>query len=80
MELLTNAVLPFFFAVGGEGERGRALELFRQLPRPASYGAVRHLDEAAAGSIGVDARRQQGMLFLLRNYCSQGRCGTCPLS
>jgi len=79
VEILTNAVLPFF-AAGMETRPGRALQLFRTLPRPAAYGAVRHLDEAAGRAVRVGARRQQGMLFLLRSYCSQGRCGSCPLS
>ncbi len=79
VEILTNAVLPTFAAADGR-QPGRALELYRALPRPAAYGAVRHLDEAAGRAVRVDARRQQGMLFLLRNYCSQGRCGGCPLS
>ena len=79
VEILTNAVLPSF-AAGMEPRPGRALELYRALPRPAAYGAVRHLDEAVGRAVRVDARRQQGMLFLLRNYCSQGRCGSCPLS
>jgi len=79
VEMLTNAVLPFF-AAGMEPRPGRALELYRGLPRPAAYGAVRHLDEAVGGTVRVDARRQQGMLLLLGSYCSQGRCGTCPLS
>ncbi len=79
VEMLTNAVLPFF-AAGMEPRPGRMLQLFRALPRPAAYGAIRHLDEAVGGAVRVDARRQQGMLFLLRSYCSQGRCGSCPLS
>jgi hypothetical protein len=78
-EILSNAVLPFF-AAGMGRQRGQALELYGELPRPATYGLVRHLDEAVGGAVRVDARRQQGMLFLLRNYCSQGRCGSCPLS
>ncbi len=79
VEILTNAVLPFF-AAGMEPRPGRALKLYHGLPRPAAYGAVRDLDEAVGGAVKVNARRQQGMLFLLRNYCSQGRCGNCPLS
>lgn len=79
VELLTNAVLPALAARGGES-RERALRVYRSLGRPAAYGAVRHLDEAVGGAVAVDARRQQGMLFLLRNYCSRGRCGSCPLS
>jgi len=80
VEILTNAVLPLLAAAGLEPRAGRAQELYRELPRPAAYGAVRHLDEAVDGAVRVDARRQQGMLFLLRSYCSQGRCGNCPLS
>ena len=79
VEMLTNAVLPFF-AAAVAGQAGRAMEMYRMLPRPAAYGAVRHLHEALGTAIRVDARRQQGMLFLLRHYCSQGRCGGCPLS
>ncbi|GAG33446.1 unnamed protein product [marine sediment metagenome] len=80
VEILTNAVLPLLAAAGLEPRPGRALALYRELPRPAAYGTVRHLDEAVDGAVRVDARRQQGMLFLLRSYCSQGRCGNCPLS
>ena len=79
LELLTNAVLPFFAAAGGEG-RARAAAIYSALPRPAAYGPVRHLDDALGGAVRVDARRQQGMLFLRRHYCTQGRCGSCPLS
>jgi hypothetical protein len=31
-------------------------------------------------AVPVDFRRQQGMLYLLREYCTQGGCGRCPLS
>ncbi len=80
VEILTNAVLPLLAAAGLEPRPGRAQELYRELPRPSAYGVVRHLDEAVGRGVRVDARRQQGMLFLLRSYCSQGRCGSCPLS
>ena len=79
LEVLTNALLPFLAADGGE-EASRAMAVYRALPRPAAYGAVRHLDDAFGSAVRVDARRQQGMLFLRRHYCTQGRCGTCPLS
>ena len=80
VEILTNAVLPLLAAARMEPQPGRALDIYRALPRPARYGSVHHLDEAVRPSVSVDARRQQGMLFLLRNYCTQGRCGSCPLS
>jgi hypothetical protein len=54
--------------------------LFAVLPLPARYGVVRHLHDAVGDSVTVNMRRQQGMLYLLRTYCSQGGCGRCPLS
>jgi hypothetical protein len=30
--------------------------------------------------MAIDFRRQQGMLYLLKQYCTQGGCGRCPLS
>ncbi|HTE65772.1 MAG TPA: DUF2851 family protein [Candidatus Binatia bacterium] len=80
VELLANAVLPCLAAVGPEGRARRAEAFYARLPLPAQYGAVRHLHEAAGRAVRVDFRRQQGMLYLLRQYCTQGGCGRCPLS
>jgi hypothetical protein len=80
LELLCNAVLPFLASSERDIGASGALALYRSLPRPSRYGAVHHLDEALAGGPAIEARRQQGMLFLLRGYCTRGRCGSCPLS
>ena len=80
VEMLANAVLPCLAAVGPEGRARRAEALYARLALPARYGAVRHLHEAAGRAVRVDFRRQQGMLYLLRQYCTQGGCGRCPLS
>ena len=80
IEMLANAVLPCLAAVGPEGRARRAEALYSRLPLPARYGAVRHLHEAAGRAVRVDSRRQQGMLYLLNQYCTQGGCGRCPLS
>jgi hypothetical protein len=32
------------------------------------------------GGVRVNFRRQQGMLYLLNQYCTRGGCGRCPLS
>jgi len=80
VELLANAVLPCLAALGPEGRARRAEALYERLPLPARYGAVRHLHEAAGRAVRVDFRRQQGMLYLLKQYCTQGGCGRCPLS
>lgn len=79
-EVLANVVLPLAAALGERGLEAAAEALYRRLPLPARYGAVRHLHQAVGGAVAVNARRQQGMLYLLRQYCSRGGCGPCPLS
>lgn len=78
-EMLANAVLPCLAATGDERLSRLAEAAYGRLPLPARYGAVRHLHRALGG-LPLSARRQQGMLYLLRQYCSQGGCGKCPLS
>ena len=77
IETAANAVLPCAAAAGLEAQ---AEALFRRLPLPARYGAVRHLHSALGGAVSPNMRRQQGMLYLLRAHCSQGGCGRCVLS
>lgn len=87
VEIAANVVLPLAAALG-EGElAGAATGLYRRLPLPARYGAVRHLHQAVGGGVAVNARRQQGMLHLLGEYCTRGGCvgpvegrGRCPLA
>jgi hypothetical protein len=76
IELATNAALPWLAATGREDE---AIRAYAALPLPARYGSVRHL-HAAGAAVPLGARRQQGMLYLLKQYCTQGGCGRCPLS
>lgn len=85
-EMLVNVVLPCLCAHGGRGLQGAVGAIYARLPLPARYGAVRHLHEALSG-VRVTARRQQGMLYLLRGYCCRGACplppgrrGCCPLA
>ncbi len=88
LELLINVVLPFA-AAWGEAHSlpalsRQALALFLRLPRSGSYGATRFLETAlrppASIRGGRDACYQQGLLYLYHQYCTQGGCGTCPLS
>ena len=67
-----NAHFPF-------QPEAQAEAIFAALPLPARYGAVRHLHRALA-PVRLSARRQQGMLYLLKGYCTQGGCGKCALS
>jgi hypothetical protein len=77
IEILTNAILP---GIAANGEDGLAEAAYRALPLPVRYGAVKHIHAALDGEIALNTRRQQGMLYLLKQYCSQGGCGKCPLS
>ena len=77
IEAAANAVLPCAAAAGLEAE---AEAVYRRLPLPARYGSVRHLHSALGEAVRIDTRRQQGMLYLLREYCTQGGCGRCVLS
>jgi len=83
-EIAVNAVLPFAAAWGTPPLPSLAEALYQRWPRPSAYGIVRHLDRALLagkrGGLSVNARRQQGMLYLYKTECSQGHCGRCPLS
>lgn len=79
IEIAANVVLPLAAALCDEPAASVIEGVYARLPLPARYGSVRHLREAAAG-VRIDARRQQGMLYLQRQYCTQGGCGRCPLS
>ena len=50
--------------------------------RPQSVGNFlrRSTMHRALAPVRPSARRQQGMLYLLKQYCTQGGCGRCPLS
>jgi len=80
VEIVANAALPWLAALGPEARTRRVESAFGALPLTARYGAVRHLYEATAGGVRTNFRRQQGMLYLLKQYCTQGGCGRCPLS
>ncbi len=80
VEIVANAALPWLAALGPEARTRRAEAAYAALPLTARYGGVRHLHEATAGGVSINFRRQQGMLYLLRQYCTQGGCGRCPLS
>ncbi|MBF6598913.1 MAG: DUF2851 family protein [Dehalococcoidia bacterium] len=81
LELLVNVILPAAAIDPSLGAPARAL--YAILPRPASYGATRFLEDALASSaerLPLGARRAQGLLALHRDWCTQGGCGRCPLS
>lgn len=87
IELLTNAVLPWTLAcaeLDGDGAgAARVREAYAALPAPARYGRLAFLEEHLRRDgkrLSLTARRQQGLLALYKRECTQGGCGTCPLS
>jgi hypothetical protein len=74
---LHHAVAQQSKSENGKSKTERELEL----------SAVSSFELRGRGAMGgsgagvrVDFRRQQGMLYLLKQYCTQGGCGRCPLS
>ncbi|MEO8718859.1 MAG: DUF2851 family protein [Burkholderiales bacterium] len=80
IEIAGNAVLPLAAALCDEPAASRIEEVFAGLPMPSRYGSVKHLHAVTRDAMKVAMRRQQGMLYLLHQYCTQGGCGKCPLS
>jgi hypothetical protein len=83
LEILVNAVLPIAPASGEPQLIAQASALYAMLPRPASYGSTRFLENAISSEgvrVKINARRAQGLLSLHRDWCTQGGCGRCPLS
>ena len=87
IELLVNAVLPWAAAlayrVGGLQLARLAHDQFGALPISDHYGRLTFL-EALLGNNGeppdLNARRQQGLLALYKQECTQGGCGSCVFS
>jgi len=80
VELAVNAVLPVALAAGAWTEN-ECREAFAVLPSPGTYGKLRRLEGWLGGKAALEcANTLQGALLLHANYCTQGRCGRCPLS
>jgi hypothetical protein len=84
-DAVVNVVLPFALAVAATSD-DRALAdatwaTYRGFPRPSSYQATESLATAlglTSKTVGT-ARRQQGLLHLVRQHCEGAGCGGCPL-
>ena len=87
IELLVNAVLPWAAALAyrsGDLEFARlAHSQFGALPTSARYGKLAFLEEHLSDDgepPKLNACRQQGLLALYKQECTQGGCGSCPFS
>src|SRR5262249_38889259 len=85
-DAVVNVLLPLALAVAVQTD-DRALadaawSTYRAFPRPSAYQATQRLSD----DLGIPyklistARRQQGLLHLLRTHCERASCATCPLS
>ncbi len=84
-DIVVNVLLPFTFAWSGyvsRPELGRkALHLFRHYPRLAVNSVEKHMTEQLGLNRGLvdSAARQQGLVHIYNELCTQGRCEDCAL-
>ncbi|HLG51174.1 MAG TPA: DUF2851 family protein [Chloroflexota bacterium] len=85
-EIVINVVLPFALAwADGDGDRELARvvwDVFRRAPRSGGYGLTTRLITELGLPQGIlsTARRQQGLLYLLRMYCEGAGGAACPVA
>ena len=85
-EIIVNVLLPFIVASGerdaqlGIGEK--AFALYCDYPPAAENTIEQHMRTqlGVKRALVNSARRQQGLLHLYKRFCTQGRCGECPLA
>jgi hypothetical protein len=83
LEIVLNVLIPGALATGDAGLAEQGLRWWKRLPRPASYGSTRFIENALASEgvrIPLNARRAQGLLALSTAWCAKNGCGRCPLS
>ena len=85
VDIVINVLLPFTCAWskknGWEELAEKAEALFRSYPALATNTIERHMRKqfGLRGAQVNSARRQQGLLYLYKNRCTQGRCGKCEV-
>jgi len=85
-EAVVNVLLPFALACAAQRDNPNLANLawttYRALPRHSAYEVTRKLadDLGLATRQFASARRQQGLLHLVRNHCEHTGCRDCPLT
>ncbi len=85
IEIAVNAVLPWLLAAFAHDDTIAASvqAIYRELPGPP-YGKTNALTKALLDDTGTSlvrgAAAGQGALQMVRDWCTQGGCGRCPLS
>jgi hypothetical protein len=86
VDIVVNVLLPFAFAWGklsAQQELPRkAFALYCQYPKLAINTVEKHMLKqfGLSGSLVSSARRQQGLLHIYKELCSQGKCRSCFLA
>ncbi len=85
-DITVNILLPFTLAwsqFSSQPELGRkAFDLYHHYPKLAVNSVERHMTEqlGLSRSLVNSAQRQQGLIHIYYNLCTEGRCNNCPLS
>jgi hypothetical protein len=80
-DIIVNVLLPFYFSRNRSPEAGKALHIFGVYRAPAENGLVKHmrLQFGITRYLTDTARRQQGLIYIYKTQCAEGRCEDCPL-
>ena len=80
-EIVVNVLLPFIGAYNQSEIGEKAFTLYSQTRASEENTIERHMriQLGLRKSQVKTARQQQGLLHIYRNFCTQGRCGECPL-
>ena len=87
VEIVANVALPFVHALasmsGQLTHASNAMTAFGRLAAPswnvATRSAIQLVDHPDLAKLASGARRRQGLQWLYRSYCEQGRFLDCPL-
>lgn len=85
-DIIINAVLPFYATYAREISKPaleeKAFGIYRQIPAAAGNSLEKHMRRQLGLPPGTaaTARRRQGLLYIYKTLCTQGKCDICPLN
>jgi hypothetical protein len=85
-EIIINVILPFFAAYGSATGQmllsEKAPEFFRCYRPPPENSLEKHMRNQLGipPELAATAQRRQGLIHVYKTFCTQGKCGVCPLS
>jgi hypothetical protein len=83
--IVVNVLLPFAVAWGQvashAGLEEKAMSIYHRYPPLAVNTLERHMRRQLGISrvLVNSARRQQGLIYIYKTFCSQGKCPECPI-